>query len=128
MNYDGLVSTFGQLRYAKICKEFATLADIVADDEKQTRTVIDWIRLQCTETMSTQMISGGTSILLPSLHLGSHSGASFDTVVKVYKIQNAQKRRMRQENFTLKALWSRVLRNLRYYILVFSCHPCIDTC
>ncbi|XP_022872544.1 uncharacterized protein LOC111391539 [Olea europaea var. sylvestris] len=93
MNYDSLVSTPGQLRYDRMCKEFATLADVIAKDEEQTRVVIDWIRLQCTDTVSTKLFSRGISISLPSLHLESQSRVSFDLVSGSIKDPKCSKRK-----------------------------------
>ncbi|CAA2984304.1 Hypothetical predicted protein [Olea europaea subsp. europaea] len=92
-------------------KNFATLTDIIADDDKRTGAVIDWIQLQCTETVSMKLFSGGTSISLPSLHLGLQSRASIDTVNGRIQDPKCSKEMALPENFTLKARWSRVLRN-----------------
>lgn len=44
-NYDGLFSTSGQLRYDSVCKAFMEVANIAADDECRTCTILDWIKL-----------------------------------------------------------------------------------
>lgn len=44
-NYDGLFSTFGQLRYDSVCKAFMEVANIAVDDECRTCTILDWIKL-----------------------------------------------------------------------------------
>ncbi|XP_022889129.1 protein FAR1-RELATED SEQUENCE 5-like [Olea europaea var. sylvestris] len=41
VNYDGLVSTPGQLRYDEMCKAFSQVADLAADDEVRTRAIMD---------------------------------------------------------------------------------------
>ncbi|XP_022869242.1 protein FAR1-RELATED SEQUENCE 5-like [Olea europaea var. sylvestris] len=43
VNYDGLVSTPDQLRYDRMCEEFATLANIAAENEDQFREIVEWI-------------------------------------------------------------------------------------
>ncbi|XP_022866195.1 uncharacterized protein LOC111385998, partial [Olea europaea var. sylvestris] len=53
VNYDGLISTPGQLKYDKICQRFATLADLTAEDEAKSDAIIDWIDSQCQEMMET---------------------------------------------------------------------------
>lgn len=79
MNYDNLVSTLGQLRYDRTCEAFATLIDIIADDEEWTRAIIDWIQLKSKDIMSTKLICGSNSISQPGLNLWSQSRASHDT-------------------------------------------------
>lgn len=41
VNYGGLINSPEQLRYDKICREFAQLADLAADDEGQLHSVVD---------------------------------------------------------------------------------------
>ncbi|XP_022854679.1 protein FAR1-RELATED SEQUENCE 5-like [Olea europaea var. sylvestris] len=47
-----------QLRYDKMCRAFAELADLVADDEEQTRAIMDWIEFQSKELRMTKSRSG----------------------------------------------------------------------
>jgi len=46
INYNGWISTPSQLRYDKLCSEFAKVADLVADDEERTRATMEWIQSQ----------------------------------------------------------------------------------
>ncbi|XP_022842001.1 protein FAR-RED IMPAIRED RESPONSE 1-like [Olea europaea var. sylvestris] len=41
VNYDGLISTPGQLKYDKMCQRFATLADLTAEDDAKSDAIID---------------------------------------------------------------------------------------
>lgn len=43
VNYDGLSNTTAQLSYDKICKLVISYADMAADDDDQTRTVMELI-------------------------------------------------------------------------------------
>ncbi|XP_022857714.1 uncharacterized protein LOC111378711 [Olea europaea var. sylvestris] len=52
VNYIGLVSTPGQLRYDRICQAYTTTADLVAKDEARTHTIMEWIGVQQKELMS----------------------------------------------------------------------------
>lgn len=45
MNYGDLINSPKQLRYDKMCREFAQLADLAADDEGRLHLVVDWIKL-----------------------------------------------------------------------------------
>ncbi|XP_022883667.1 protein FAR1-RELATED SEQUENCE 5-like [Olea europaea var. sylvestris] len=54
MNYDGLVSTPEQLRYDSMCKAFAEVADLAADNECRARAILDWIKVQANELKSTK--------------------------------------------------------------------------
>ncbi|CAA3010842.1 FAR1-RELATED SEQUENCE 5-like [Olea europaea subsp. europaea] len=63
VNYDGLISTPGQLKYDKMCQRFATLADLTAEDDAKSDAIIDWIDSQCEELMSTN--PGNSNILSP---------------------------------------------------------------
>ncbi|XP_022845346.1 protein FAR1-RELATED SEQUENCE 2-like [Olea europaea var. sylvestris] len=41
VNYDGLVSSLEQLRYNDMCRAFAQIADLAADDEGRARAIMD---------------------------------------------------------------------------------------
>ncbi|XP_052171636.1 protein FAR-RED ELONGATED HYPOCOTYL 3-like [Diospyros lotus] len=44
INYNGWISMPSQLRYDELCSEFAKVADLVANDEEQTRATMEWIQ------------------------------------------------------------------------------------
>ncbi|XP_022841729.1 uncharacterized protein LOC111365429 [Olea europaea var. sylvestris] len=64
INYAGLETTPAQLRYEEMSKGFAQVADLAADDEMLSRAIMEWIKLQCEDMMTTR--SGGSSNLIPS--------------------------------------------------------------
>lgn len=66
MNYDGLVSTLGQLMYEKLCTSFALLADLATDDVVRATTLLEWIEDQCKEIMTSKSSSGSNVV---SLHM-----------------------------------------------------------
>lgn len=63
MNYDGLVSSPGQLRYDSMCKAFAEVADLVAEDEGRARAILDWIKLQAKELMTRNSCDARNSVM-----------------------------------------------------------------
>lgn len=62
VHYDGLVSTPAQLTYDRMCKSFATLANMTTDDNEETRSIIEWIEKKTTTVMTTRS-SGGSNVL-----------------------------------------------------------------
>lgn len=46
VNYDGLVNAPRQLRYDEMCHAFLDVADLAADDEGWTRSIMEWIKSQ----------------------------------------------------------------------------------
>ncbi|XP_022841930.1 protein FAR1-RELATED SEQUENCE 5-like [Olea europaea var. sylvestris] len=58
VNYNGLVSTLAQMRYDEMSTGFAQLANLVADDERRSRAIIEWIKCQCEELTSTKSSIG----------------------------------------------------------------------
>ncbi|XP_052193928.1 protein FAR1-RELATED SEQUENCE 5-like [Diospyros lotus] len=46
INYNDWISTPSQLRYDQLCTAFAKVADLVANDEEQTRATMEWIQSQ----------------------------------------------------------------------------------
>ncbi|XP_022843170.1 protein FAR1-RELATED SEQUENCE 6-like [Olea europaea var. sylvestris] len=63
VNYSGLVSTPGQLRYDRMCQAFATIANLAAEDEGQTYAIMEWIGVQEKELMSSRSVSGSNVLL-----------------------------------------------------------------
>lgn len=61
-----------------MCEEFATLANIAAENEDQFREIVEWIRLQCKQIMGTRLSSQNSNISPPTFLLGSQSKASHD--------------------------------------------------
>ncbi|XP_022868363.1 protein FAR1-RELATED SEQUENCE 1-like isoform X2 [Olea europaea var. sylvestris] len=60
VNYDGLASTLGQLRYDEMCQAFSEVADLAADDEGRACSVMEWIRSQANELWITKSSIGST--------------------------------------------------------------------
>jgi len=63
VNYAGMVSTPGQLRYDEMCQAFATVADVAADGEGRHRVIMDWIQLQNKELRLTKSSFGSSNNL-----------------------------------------------------------------
>ncbi|XP_022869200.1 protein FAR-RED IMPAIRED RESPONSE 1-like [Olea europaea var. sylvestris] len=63
VNYDGLISSPGQLRYDELCHEFAKLADLATDDERQSRVILDWIKLQCKDLLMLKTSHSGSNAI-----------------------------------------------------------------
>ncbi|XP_022871549.1 uncharacterized protein LOC111390703 [Olea europaea var. sylvestris] len=80
VNYDGLITTPGQLRYDKLCQSFATLADLVADDESKPENLQKWIDHEC-ELVTTSKSNVVSNILSPhGAPIASQCGPSLETI------------------------------------------------
>ncbi|XP_052195759.1 protein FAR1-RELATED SEQUENCE 5-like [Diospyros lotus] len=63
INYNGWINTPGQLRYDELCNAFAKVANLVADDEEQTRATMEWIESQLNVlNISNAKLSCGSNI------------------------------------------------------------------
>lgn len=43
INYNGWITTPGQLNYEKLCEAFTNVADLVADNDDETQKLLKWI-------------------------------------------------------------------------------------
>ncbi|XP_022891144.1 protein FAR1-RELATED SEQUENCE 5-like [Olea europaea var. sylvestris] len=80
VNYAGLVSTPSQLRYDSMCQSFAGLADLAADDDGQTRAIIDWIESQCTVLTLTRTSTSTNVLAHHTVQLGPQCNVSQNTL------------------------------------------------
>ncbi|XP_022889102.1 protein FAR1-RELATED SEQUENCE 6-like [Olea europaea var. sylvestris] len=62
VNYAGLETTLAQLRYEEMSKGFAQVADLAADDEMRSRAIMEWIKSQCEDMMTTRSSGGSNPI------------------------------------------------------------------
>ncbi|XP_022889311.1 protein FAR1-RELATED SEQUENCE 5-like [Olea europaea var. sylvestris] len=77
VNYNGLVSTPEQLRYDKMCQSFASLANMVADDEVESGAIVEWIEDQCKKRlMSSNVLSPHITLIDSECGTSQGSGNS----------------------------------------------------
>ncbi|XP_022851943.1 uncharacterized protein LOC111373622 [Olea europaea var. sylvestris] len=93
VNYDGLASTPGQLRYDEMSKAFSQVADLAADDEVRTRAVMDWIKFEVIELRPTKMCTGNSIISQHTLHLAAQCTDSQSTGSHSIRDPNLTKRK-----------------------------------
>ncbi|XP_022889104.1 protein FAR-RED IMPAIRED RESPONSE 1-like [Olea europaea var. sylvestris] len=73
VNYARLETTPTQLRYEEMSKEFAQVADLVANDEMRSRAIIEWIKSQCEDMMTTRSGGGSNPSRCPMISSGTSS-------------------------------------------------------
>ncbi|XP_022852764.1 protein FAR1-RELATED SEQUENCE 5-like [Olea europaea var. sylvestris] len=77
VNYNELVSTPEQLRYDKMCQSFASLANMVADDEVESGAIVEWIEDQCKKRlMSSNVLSPHITLIASECGTSQGSGNS----------------------------------------------------
>ncbi|XP_022888998.1 protein FAR1-RELATED SEQUENCE 2-like [Olea europaea var. sylvestris] len=80
VNYAGLVSTPGQLRYDNMCQAFSSVADLAADDEVRSRAVMNWIEVIKKELMMSPPSTGSNILSHNTFQLPSQGTGSQNTV------------------------------------------------
>lgn len=56
VNYVGLGSTPGQVRYDEMCLAFSDIADLAADDEEWSRAIMEWIKMQADHMRTAKVV------------------------------------------------------------------------
>lgn len=93
VNHNGLVSTPKQLRYDSMCQAFAQVADLDADDQCRTRLILDLIKIQVNELMSTKLCSASSIISKLTIHLSSqYSPSQTNTINSIRDLNIAKKK------------------------------------
>ncbi|CAA3021759.1 FAR1-RELATED SEQUENCE 5-like [Olea europaea subsp. europaea] len=75
-NYDGLSSSPAQLRYDKLCQSFASLANLVAEDDEESRQVMEWIDCKEQTVGLTRSIGGSNNLAQQASQIALDDGAS----------------------------------------------------
>lgn len=65
------ISTLVQLRYEEMSKNFAQVADLTANDEMWSYVIMEWIKCQCKDLMTTKSSSGSDSISQHTTHVSN---------------------------------------------------------
>ncbi|CAA2968107.1 Hypothetical predicted protein [Olea europaea subsp. europaea] len=67
------------MMYDKMCQRFATLANMTADDLVRARAILDWIDMQCKQTMVSKSSCGSNVIPSHITQMASMADASQET-------------------------------------------------
>lgn len=95
MNYDGLISIPAWLRYNKMVKSFATLANIIADDDVRSDAILEWIEVRCKQIIMSKSSCGSN---VDFTQIASDYGATGS--------KNVLRERVYQRNFIRRAHWN----------------------
>ncbi|CAA2969224.1 FAR1-RELATED SEQUENCE 5-like [Olea europaea subsp. europaea] len=106
VNYDGLASTPGQLRYDDMCQAFSKVADRAADDEGRYCAIMDWIEIQNKELSLVKPSSGSNNISQCTVPQDPMSGSVKDP--KSSKRKGAPKRKRIKGSLEVSAKKSKV--------------------
>ncbi|XP_022885642.1 protein FAR1-RELATED SEQUENCE 5-like [Olea europaea var. sylvestris] len=103
VNYEGLITTPGQLRYDKLCQSFAPLADLVADDESKVENLQKWIDHEY-ELVTASKSNIVSNVLSPhGVLVPSQCGPSLETVTSGLRDPNCVKRKGAPKKFRKKS-------------------------
>ena len=79
VNYDGWVSTPEQRRYDEMRKAFDKVADLAANNESRTQTVMEWIEFQMNDLSKIGTSCGSNLPSQQSVEVASESGVQENT-------------------------------------------------
>ncbi|XP_022880731.1 protein FAR1-RELATED SEQUENCE 2-like [Olea europaea var. sylvestris] len=80
VNYVGLVSTPSQVRYDSMCQTFDGLTELVADDDRHTRAIMEWIESQSKVLMLTGTSTTSNVLAHHTVQLGTQCSVSQNTL------------------------------------------------
>ncbi|XP_075499376.1 protein FAR1-RELATED SEQUENCE 2-like [Primulina tabacum] len=69
INYDGWITTPGQLNYEKLCKAFTDVADLAADNDDETQKLLEWIETKASDLAISKLGSGCGRNLISQLSM-----------------------------------------------------------
>ncbi|XP_073138452.1 protein FAR1-RELATED SEQUENCE 5-like [Henckelia pumila] len=58
INYNGWITTPGQLNYEKLCEAFTSVADMAADNDEETQKLLEWIESKASDLAISKLRSG----------------------------------------------------------------------
>lgn len=90
-----------------MCKAFTEVVDLATDDECRTCAILDWIKLQVTELMSTKSCGTNNIVLQYTIHLSSQCTHSQTTTNDSIGDPNVQRKMAHIEDFEEKVCCSR---------------------
>ncbi|XP_073129240.1 protein FAR-RED IMPAIRED RESPONSE 1-like [Henckelia pumila] len=66
INYNGWITTPGQLNYEKLCEAFTNVADMAADNDEETQKLLEWIESKASDLAISKLRSGcGRNLVSP---------------------------------------------------------------
>ncbi|XP_022856494.1 protein FAR1-RELATED SEQUENCE 5-like [Olea europaea var. sylvestris] len=128
VNYAGLVSTPGQLMYDKMCQRFTTLANMTADDSLRASAILDWIDMQCEQTMASKSSHGSNVIPLHSTQISSRADATQGTGSGSVRDPECAKRKGRPRTLRKKCPLESSSKNVPYVLgkqLTLELNSCV---
>ncbi|XP_073300968.1 uncharacterized protein [Primulina huaijiensis] len=69
INYNGWITTPGQLNYEKLCKAFTDVADLAADNDNETQKLLEWIETKASDLAISKLGSGCGRNLISQLSM-----------------------------------------------------------
>ncbi|XP_075515863.1 protein FAR1-RELATED SEQUENCE 5-like [Primulina tabacum] len=69
INYNGWITTPGQLNYEKLCKAFTDVAELAADNDDETQKLLKWIETKASDLAISKLGSGCGRNLISQLSM-----------------------------------------------------------
>ncbi|XP_073121140.1 protein FAR1-RELATED SEQUENCE 5-like [Henckelia pumila] len=64
INYNGWLTTPGQLNYERLCEAFTNIADMAADNDEETQKLLEWIESKASDLAISKLRSGCSRTLV----------------------------------------------------------------